>query len=410
MLELDNPQVDVRDVHGMNAATPAIVVVAFNRPVALGALLETLRAAAIPDGVTLVISVEGGAPSSVIEMASTFDWPHGPKRVILQLRRLGLREHILRSGDLSEEYGAVIVLEDDLILSPHFYGYASQALSAFSATPVVGGVALYSYMLNEFSNLDFEPLNDGGDVYFLQIACSWGQAWTWEQWRLFRAWYETAKDLPFDSGRPLPRQLMAWKPTSWKKYFIKYLVETDRYFAYPRYALTSNTARPGTHTKRPVSIYQSPLEMRPRRWRFTDPSTSVAVYDAFYELTPQALNRLEPSFPATGLDVDIWGDKPIAARSGTFILAAGGSAKGARRFGGAGAPIEAIVANGEPGSLVSLGPKGARQRRSLWDRYRLIRATSPANARSKLMFSVLKPIQTEMKILSSQWRESRSRR
>jgi hypothetical protein len=194
---------------------------------------------------------------------------------------------------------------------------------------------------------------------------------------LFRAWYETAKDLPFKVGDSLPRQLAAWKSSSWKKYYIKYLVETGRYFVYPRHSLSSNTARPGTHTKRPVSIYQSPLEMRPRRWRFTDPSTSVAVYDAFYELTPAALARAESLSLAAEID-----------RS-------------------AGKPKPATATEGCPGSRLDHDLAKRFRQRSFWDRYRLISAASPANAWAKVLFYALKPIQTEIKILSSRWRASR---
>lgn len=393
----------------MKMDNPAIVVVAYNRPDALGSLLQTLQTAVIPEGTTLVISVEGEAPDTVVRMAQDFDWRHGPKRVINQKEKLGLREHILRSGDLSQEYGSVIVLEDDLILSPHFYTYTASALATYQDKPVIAGVALYNYIVNEFSNLDFEPLNDGGDVYFLQIACSWGQAWTAGQWSLFRTWYAEASKRPFGEGRPIPRLLHAWGAKSWKRFFIKYLVETDRFFVYPRASLTSNTARPGTHTKRPVSIYQTPLDLRPRQWRFTDPDRSIAVYDAFYELRPEALRRAEPQLGDVDFDVDIWCDKPPAARTRPFLLS-GRNCRGAKGFGAGGAPVEATVAAGEPGSLVRMSQAAAFSSASFWSRYRLLKAASPAHAKAKLLFSTLKPVQTELKIISAQRKAAKAAR
>jgi len=102
---------------------PTIVVVAYNRPIALQRLLESLTAAVYPNAVNLVVSVDYGGDSSVTEIAISFIWTYGNKRVILRDQNLGLHKHILACGQLSDEYGSIVLLEDDLYVSSAFYEY-----------------------------------------------------------------------------------------------------------------------------------------------------------------------------------------------------------------------------------------------------------------------------------------------
>jgi len=113
----------------MIANKPAIVVVGYNRPKALERLLRSIHDADYSDysDISLVISLDKG-PSEVRDIASSFLWRYGPKRLIIHEARLGLRSHILSCGDLSQTYRTVIILEDDLVVSPAFYDYAVQSV------------------------------------------------------------------------------------------------------------------------------------------------------------------------------------------------------------------------------------------------------------------------------------------
>jgi hypothetical protein len=388
------------------AYQPAIVAIGHSRSDALSRLLGSLRAGEYPSRTPLVISLDHSDDEAVGALAEAFDWPHGPKRVIRHPARLGLREHVLRCGDLTLEYGGIVLFEDDLLAAPGAYGYATQAMAFYADAPRVGGIALYSYQINEFNNLDFRPIADGSDVYFLQVAASWGQAWTAGQWAAFRQWYAAEKDNPISTAQGLPRQLQAWKASSWKKFYIKYLVATDRYFVYPRMALSTNTARPGTHTKRAVSIYQTPMDLdRRRQWRFRSIEQSLALYDVFYEPRPETLARLRPELRGLDFDVDLMGARPADGLTRPLLLSSRPCGQPFQRFGlRQGSSPADDVADGAPGEMFSLGPRSAFGAMTQGRRLKLIRALHGGRATGKMLFQMLKPIQTELRIaLSRTW-------
>ena len=51
---------------------------------------------------------------------------------------------MLQCGDISYEYGSVIVLEDDLFVSPFFYKYAVEAQEFYRDDNRIGGISLYN--------------------------------------------------------------------------------------------------------------------------------------------------------------------------------------------------------------------------------------------------------------------------
>src|SRR5687768_8098504 len=102
--------------------SPAIVITAYNRPEGLSRLLKSVADASYDsNNVTLVISIDKSDSNKVYELADSFEWKYGQKKVIKHNEHLGLKEHILRCGDLTDQYGSIILLEDDLIVSPWFY-------------------------------------------------------------------------------------------------------------------------------------------------------------------------------------------------------------------------------------------------------------------------------------------------
>lgn len=383
---------------GVAPVLPAVVAVGYNRPDALLRLLNSLVAGSYPASVPLVISLDHSGDPAPGEVADAFVWPHGPKRVIRHPANLGLRNHILSCGDLSAEYGGVILLEDDIVAAPHHYSYVLQAMEKYGDDARIGGIGLYGYRLNEFNNMDFEPVDDGSDVYFLQVAASWGQAWTAAQWSKFRAWYAEHGTAPIRVGDGVPRQLEAWRSNSWKRFYIKYLTATGRTFVFPRAALTTNTARSGTNTKREVSIYQTAMDQRPRQWRMPTLDESRARYDVFYEPDPGVLRSLCPELGDVEFDVDLFGTKPPEALTRPYLLSAR-PARGERQFGLlAGAPPAASILQQVPGHFFTLAPRARFGAMTLRRRMRLIRATQIGRPYNSLMFQLLKPVQTEVMI------------
>ena len=82
----------------------AIVVVAFNRPLALKRLLHSLSQAIYPtENIPLYICIDASKDANnqeVIQIAKAFSWELGVKTIIKQPIPLGLKDHVLICGDL----------------------------------------------------------------------------------------------------------------------------------------------------------------------------------------------------------------------------------------------------------------------------------------------------------------------
>jgi len=271
---------------------PTIVVIAYNRTVSLRRLLYSLNSAIYPSEVRLIISVDYSGSDEVYNEAKAFEWKYGEKKIISHKKRLGLKEHILCCGDLVYEYENIIMLEDDLYVSPYFYLFSLQALNYFNNDDRIAGISLYSHKLNVNTRFPFVPIEDGSDIYFLQFASSWGQVLNKNQWNLFRQWYFKDNGI-FDERNGLPEFVNNWPKTSWLKYFNKYLVEKNKYFVYPRISLTTNFNDTGTHQRTKAdNLFQINLLIGARSFSFKKLNDSISIYDSHFEIIPEIVKKL----------------------------------------------------------------------------------------------------------------------
>ena len=141
------------------------------------------------DDITLIVSIDECASSDLVEkVARSVGWDHGELIVRRFPQRQGLRKHVIQCGDLSEQYGAVIILEDDLLVFPSFYQYTYEAVNFYNGDKKVSGIALYGHAWNGYSDLEFKPMQNEFDAYFGQFSITWGQCWTRMQWKNFKDW------------------------------------------------------------------------------------------------------------------------------------------------------------------------------------------------------------------------------
>jgi len=334
---------------------PAIVVATYNRPDSLMRLLGSLSKARYPDGVPLVISIDGGANQrqTVVKIVEEFPWPYGKKEVICHEKNLGLRKHIISCGDLSKRYESVIVLEDDTYVSPVFYLYAMQAVLFYGARPEIGGISLYAPRLNPTTHLIFEPLFDDTDVYFIQWASSWGQIWTCRQWLEFKQWYDR-NDGPITDEAYVPDDVIQWPDSSWKKYYIKYLVETDRFFVYPREALSTSFQEAGLHQDYATIALQTQLQCFKESYRLQHLRNSCCVYDAWHNLVPDRLNKFVPDLKKYEYVVDLAGHRPIKKIQAPYLLTCRPASNSIMQFGKKLRPMEMNVIEMLPGIGIAL--------------------------------------------------------
>lgn len=304
----------------MSKYNPVIVVVAYNRPHSLERLLFSLKNAKKIVNAKLIISIDNKEPDNlnVKQIADAFEWPFGEKEVIYQNQRLGLRKHILQCGGFASKYGSVIILEDDLLVSPFFYDYTVQALDYYDNSEQVGGISLYSQPREEICQLPFIPVTDDADIYFMQFPSSWGQAWTKKQWEKFKEWYENKPDI---SNIAIPDKILSWPETSWKKYFCAYLFESNKLFVFPRLSLTTNFNDPGTHLKLLVDNEgQTPLRIFDTEYRFKTPEMSLCKYDVYFEIMPDCIMKITNRFNNYSFEMDLYGMKNLAKVRSPYII------------------------------------------------------------------------------------------
>ena len=334
---------------------PTIVVVAYNRPTALRRLLASLAELRDVVAVPLVISIDAGGSqfAYVLAVAEQFKWLFGEKRVIVQERPLGLIDHVFACGDLVDEFGTIMLLEDDLVLSPMAYQYAAAALDFYATDSQIAGISLNALWFHGVTHEPFTPYLDDGDVFFMQIAWFQGQAYTQAQWARFREWRETAVSqiLPTDNMHEL---FQTFPATDWFPLKTKYLVQTNRFYVFPRESLSSNFGDSGTHV-RSTSFFQVPLQTRRSHFRLQPLDTAVAVYNSFQEMLPERLNQLTSRFADYDFTVDLHGTRSLANIHTEFVLTTQTIKNPLATFGLELRPLEANVIYNQPGKGISFG-------------------------------------------------------
>lgn len=338
----------------------AVVIPAFSRVHTLERLLLSLAAAEAPARMPLIITVDRPvAPAhragnaAVIELARRFPWPHGPKEVVVHDEHRGLVGNVFYAGGLAARFGAVILLEDDLVAARQIFRYAKDAAVYYETDPQLAGISLNTLPFNGFTHQPFNPLLDDGDVYFLQLSTPQGQVYTAAQWAAFAVWLAiddhrvTAADGVHDLFTTFP-------PDDWLALKAKYLAATGRVYVYPRESLTTNFGEPGTHFAQATGVFQVPLQHRRRAYRFLPLAEAVAVYDGFYEIVPERLNRLTDTFKGLDYDVDLYASKGAHQLAAEHTLTTRPTGKPLATFAKALRPLEANVIAGVPGRGIFL--------------------------------------------------------
>lgn len=237
-----------------------ILVIACNRLKSLERLIHTLENSYYEnENVDLIISIDKSDTTEVSTFAQNYVWNHGKYKVIIQKEKLGLRKHVLSCGDYSQYYDGLVVLEDDISVSPNFFFYAKACIKKYKDDDRIAGISLYNFPLSYVSSFPFTPLASDSDVFFMQVAQSWGQIWMPKQWKEFRNWYETHKDEDFNTIGNIPKPLHFWPESSWLKYHMWYCIDQSKYFVYPYNALSTNNSESGIHNALQNTFFQSNL-------------------------------------------------------------------------------------------------------------------------------------------------------
>lgn len=297
---------------------PAIIAIGYNRADSLERLLMSLDSAIYEfDDIPLIISLDLAANHLEVEsVANTFNWKHGKKIVRTFSERQGLRKHVISCGDYSEEYGAVILLEDDLQVAPTFYKFVYEALNYYESDKRIAGAALYSHEWNGYRNLPFTPEVSDYDSYIGQFSISWGQSWTADCWRKFKNWYAQNEGKLTFKDEKMPSEITRWPETSWGKYFAHFMIDEDLYYCIPYHSQSTNNSEPGQHNKIVQTQFQVSLDSEHLSFSFPDYEHAVK-YDMYLERIGLE-EYFEEGIQKDGVCVDLYGGR--AHGSNRYLL------------------------------------------------------------------------------------------
>ncbi len=119
-------------------------------------------------------------------------WLHPNKTIIERDRNWGLANSVIEGvTQLSEQFGRVIVVEDDLVVSSVFLNYLNTALERYADEPKVMQVSAHMFPAGIQSQYD---------AVMLPFTTSWGWA-TWDRaWKHFDQGMSGYKNLKADSA------------------------------------------------------------------------------------------------------------------------------------------------------------------------------------------------------------------
>ncbi|GAA6023267.1 hypothetical protein JCM11491_003892 [Sporobolomyces phaffii] len=250
-----------------------VSVITNDRPVSLHRLLLSLRSAHyFSDDVSLALNLEQTTDRLTHRLVDDFRWNHGPLTLRHRILLGGLMPAIVESWypTSNDTYG--VLLEDDVEVSPLFYGWLKFTILEYRYTAAgrarssrLFGVSLYQQKNIElrpegrqpfdahrlFADLALAPTTP----YLSQIPCSWGAAYFPEQWREFHAYLALRlSELALPVAEPIVPAIRSnrW-PKSWKKYFIELVYLRGYTMLYPNFprfeSLSTNHLEKGTHVK-----------------------------------------------------------------------------------------------------------------------------------------------------------------
>ena len=263
----------------------ALVVIAYNRVGSLKRLLKSLEEGYYDceENVPLIISVDKSNTDEVERYADEYTWNFGDKKVVKHQQNMGLKQHILSQGIWLDEYDAIVVLEDDVVVARDFWYYVRKCVNKYQDEDSVAGISLYGYSINYHNYRPFIPLHQGdNDVYFMNCAMSWGQVWMRNAWKRFYEWYQ--KHLNFVPAPNLPNSICSWGDKSWLRYHTWSCIEENKYFVFPYVSYSTNYSDCGVHQSSADStIFQVPLLQGMNRNLSLPDLNEAVIYDGFFE-------------------------------------------------------------------------------------------------------------------------------
>jgi hypothetical protein len=132
------------------------------------------------------------------------------------------------------------------------------------------------------------------------------------------------------------------------------MIETNKYFVYPRISLSTNFHDPGTHHKKNQTRLQVPVQFLEKEWRLKPFQDSIAVYDAYLEMLPEKIKLISNKLANHDFEVDFYAQKKLDQIDTEYMLTSRQAIDPILTYGKELKPIELNVACDIKGSKISL--------------------------------------------------------
>lgn len=169
----------------------------------------------------------------------------------------GLAKSIINGvSEFLEEYGKVIVIEDDSVASPYFLSFMNESLKIYEKDENIGAIAGYT------PQFDY-PADFQDDIFVAYRSCScawatWKDRWIGVDWNLenIDEFYRNPQLIKKLNSNGADRFIRLYRQTkgngsSWSVRFGAHLVKNNQMTVYPRYSYIENVGcdASGTHSK-----------------------------------------------------------------------------------------------------------------------------------------------------------------
>jgi hypothetical protein len=244
----DDQQCKTRDMR--------IVIMTKDRSWSLERLLNSIKNAKYKDdiwAIDLYIHIdrdsEGHVDKKTLEVADSFQWEYGFFSTKVWESQVGLLGQWIHAWPCElfppSLYKAVVLLEDDLEVSPYFSQWFLGAHNKYKSESI-GAVTGMRPQLVAKSGVEtsiHELIPKGVMAFAYKLMATWSLSPTYENWKKFREWYfhkqglEHKYDIIVDGIKPSEwySNFVSTGTTSrmWEMWYIKFTEEFDYYTIYP---------------------------------------------------------------------------------------------------------------------------------------------------------------------------------
>lgn len=290
---------------GLSARATPIAVFAYNRPRHTELLLESLARCERLSECAINIYCDGpktSADDAAVKATRELvhDWGARHDATIINREiNVGLARSIV-SGvtELCEQYGSVIVVEDDFVLNRSFIDYLLQGLERYRDDENVYQISAYMFPVRH---------PDKPDAFFLPLTTTWGWA-TWARaWRVFD-WNvsgvsarlqdaELRRKFDLDNSYPysaMLEQRLRGANDSWGILFWWEVFNHGGLVLHPREPLLTVGGFDGSGTHAGNYSWSVNGSMRAGKWDFQLPQQVVVDTDAFKRIKRFLRNEQYP--------------------------------------------------------------------------------------------------------------------